>query len=303
MPATVSDLAAIQRGGRLIVQFTVPTRTTEGHPIPPPLTLDLRAGTADQFDENQWAASARQIPPAANVGGCDTKAAQPCPTARYEFPSADWTGKEVILGVRAAAGNGKQSAWSNFVIVPVVPAPAKARQCRRRPPRSREYTWRGSARGTDFRVFRKTGDAPLRTGSQVTTPRVDRHCHRIRHALHLRGSDHRQAGQSAKKRESDLSDAVSITPRDTFPPAAPKGLQGSDRAHLDRTHLGSGIRKTTWRATASTAPRAVARWRKSPTSPPSRAIRTARWNTARRTAMRSAQWTGGEREPALRARD
>src|SRR5206468_5192369 len=30
-----------------------------------------------------------------------------------------------------------------------------------------------------------------------------------------------------KEAESELSDEVSITPRDTFPPAAPKGLQGS----------------------------------------------------------------------------
>ena len=63
VPSPVSDLAAIQRGGRIIVQFTVPVTTTEGHPIPPPLQLDLRAGTAEQFDENQWAASARRIPP------------------------------------------------------------------------------------------------------------------------------------------------------------------------------------------------------------------------------------------------
>src|SRR4051794_33488032 len=74
VPAKVSDLAAIQRGGRLIVQFTIPTKTTEGHPIPPPVTLDLRAGTADQFDENQWAASARRIPPAVNTGGCAANA-------------------------------------------------------------------------------------------------------------------------------------------------------------------------------------------------------------------------------------
>src|ERR1035437_7564782 len=61
----VSDLAALQRGGRILVQFPVPAKTTEGHPIPPPLRLDLRAGTGDQFEANQWAAGARQIPPGA----------------------------------------------------------------------------------------------------------------------------------------------------------------------------------------------------------------------------------------------
>src|ERR1017187_9919937 len=89
IPPRVSDLAAVQRGGRIIVQFTLPAKTAEGHPIPAPLLLDLRAGTADQFDENQWAGGARQIPPAATANG----------VARYEIPSADWTGKEVIFGV------------------------------------------------------------------------------------------------------------------------------------------------------------------------------------------------------------
>src|ERR1035441_4773950 len=96
VPPRVSDLAALQRGGRIIVQFTVPTKTTEGHPIPPPLRLDLRAGTADQFEENQWAAGARQIPPAATAAG----------VARYEIPAADWTGKGVIFGMRVVAGDG-----------------------------------------------------------------------------------------------------------------------------------------------------------------------------------------------------
>src|SRR5437868_5266756 len=98
VPSPVSDLAAIQRGSRIIVQFTVPQTTTEGHPIPPPLELDLRAGTSEQFEENQWAASAKRIPSSAAGRGCETTGQEACPTARYEIPSADWTAKEVILG-------------------------------------------------------------------------------------------------------------------------------------------------------------------------------------------------------------
>jgi hypothetical protein len=81
VPPRVSDLAAIQRGSRIIVQFTVPDMTTEGQPIPRPVTLDLRAGAADPFEEKQWAAAARQISPSA-MAGCDTKTGQEaCPTA------------------------------------------------------------------------------------------------------------------------------------------------------------------------------------------------------------------------------
>src|SRR5450631_1112639 len=83
VPPRVKDLAAIQRGGQIIVQFSVPDKTTEGHPIPPPVKLDLRAGPADQFEENRWAAGARKISSNGAVGGI----------ARYEIPAAEWTGK------------------------------------------------------------------------------------------------------------------------------------------------------------------------------------------------------------------
>src|ERR1035441_3711882 len=117
IPPHVSDLAAVPRGGHIIVQFTVPVKTTEGHAIAGPLKLDLRAGPADPFEVNQWAGSARRIPPGAMADGI----------ARYEIQATDWTGKELIFGVRVMAGNGKQSGWSNFVVVPVVTPPEKPR--------------------------------------------------------------------------------------------------------------------------------------------------------------------------------
>src|ERR1035438_4284229 len=47
IPATVTDLDAIQRGSNLIAHFTVPALTTEGLPIRGALDFDLRAGDAD----------------------------------------------------------------------------------------------------------------------------------------------------------------------------------------------------------------------------------------------------------------
>ncbi|MGD0774362.1 MAG: hypothetical protein ABSC05_16225 [Candidatus Solibacter sp.] len=215
IPPRVSDLAAVQRGGRIIVQFTVPTKTTESHPIPPPLRLDLRAGTADHFEENQWAAGARQIPPGATANG----------VARYEIPSADWTGKEVIFGVRTVAGNGKRSLWSNFVVVPVVAAPEKPRTVT--PVTTAQgvhLTWQ--ARGTLFRVFRKTADSGYAPLADVQTPEwTDTatefgkpYTYLVQTIVKL---------ENRKEAESDLSDEASIVPRDIFPPAAPKGLQAS----------------------------------------------------------------------------
>src|ERR1035441_8726011 len=215
IPPRVSDLAALQRGGHIIVQFTVPALTTEGHPIPPPLKLDLRAGTANQFEPNQWAASARQIPPGAMANGI----------ARYEIPAADWIGEEVIFGVRAVAGNGKQSGWSNFVVVPVVTppekpvgiAPAVTLQGVR-------LTWQG--RGADFRVFRKTGEGDYAPVANVQKPEWTdtatefgkRYTYLVQAVVKL---------ENRKEAESELSDEASIIPRDIFPPAAPQEIQGT----------------------------------------------------------------------------
>ena len=215
IPPRVSDLAALQRGGRIIVQFTVPIKTIEGHPIPPPLRLDLRAGTADHFEENQWAADARLIPPAATASG----------VARYEIPATDWTGKEVIFGVRVVAGNGKHSLWSNFVVVPVVAAPEKPGGIA--PATTLQgvrLTWQ--ARGTLFRVFRKTGDGGYAMVSEVQTPGWTdtatefgtRYTYVVQSIVKL---------DNRKEAESDLSDEASIVPRDIFPPAAPQGVQAS----------------------------------------------------------------------------
>jgi hypothetical protein len=215
IPSRVVDLAAMQRGGRIIVQFSVPASTTEGHPIPPPLHLDLRAGTADQFEENQWAAGARQIPPGAMASGI----------ARYEIPAGDWTGKEVILGVRAVAGNGKHSGWSNFVAVPVVTPPEKPGGIATATTlEGVRLTWQ--ARGTDFRVFRKPDDGGYAPVANVQTPEWtdtatefgQRYTYVVQSIVKL---------DNRKEAESELSDEASIIPHDIFPPAAPKGVQAS----------------------------------------------------------------------------
>src|ERR1035438_1398992 len=62
IPARVTDLAAVQRGGKLIVQFTVPQLTTEGVTIKQSPSFDLRIGPGpDPFSGPQWASEAKRI--------------------------------------------------------------------------------------------------------------------------------------------------------------------------------------------------------------------------------------------------
>jgi hypothetical protein len=215
VPSRVTDLAAIQRGSRVIVQFTVPAKTTEGHPIPQPLKLDLRAGAAEKFEENRWAAQARQFPAPPLTG----------PTARYEIPASEWTGKEIIFGVRPVAGNGKQAPWSNFVVVPVVAAPEMPRSVLPTAvPKGVRLTWQ--ARGPAFRVFRKIPDQEFALLATVEKPEwLDTTTEFGQPYVYLVQTVVTLADQ--KSAESDLSAEAPITPRDTFPPAAPANLHPS----------------------------------------------------------------------------
>ena len=56
IPQRVTDLAAVERGSKIIVQFTVPKLTTESVVIKGPLHFDLRAGERGPapFDTNAW---------------------------------------------------------------------------------------------------------------------------------------------------------------------------------------------------------------------------------------------------------
>ena len=150
VPSTVHDLAAVQRGGAIIAQFTIPQTTTENMPIPPPVELDLRIGPAQNpFNLEQWSAQAKHVP----------APPKPKDTARYEIPSAPFTGKEVVIGVRVLGGNGKESYWSNLISLPVVAPPAKPVDLHAESsPAGTRLIWRGA--GEHFRVLRKSGAEP-----------------------------------------------------------------------------------------------------------------------------------------------
>lgn len=220
IPARITDLAAIQRGGRIIAQFSVPLLTTENRPIPGPVTLDLRAGPAEHFEEFSWSVNAKQIPAAPVDNGI----------ARYEIPAAEWTGKSVILGVRVQSANGKPGAWSNLATVPVVAAPPTPAGVKAvATAQGVKVTW--EAHGSQFRVFRKPeGVADFALATAVDKPEWTdteieygkQYTYLVQTVVSL--GDNKVA-------ESDLSREIAIKPIDTFEPAAPAGLHATAAAN------------------------------------------------------------------------
>ena len=216
IPTRVLDLAAIQRGSHIMVQFTVPPRTTEGVAIKTPLKLDLRIGTAEPpFSQEVWAAHATAVPAGPVTNG----------VARYEIPAAAWTGKEAILAVRVLSARDKTVGWSNFVNLPVVAPPERPAEVH--PEATAEgvrLTWR--ARGDSFRIYRRTASDPFAPVATVPQPSwTDAGAEFGKHYLYQVQSIVKLANNA--EAESEVSDEAGITPEDRFPPAVPAGLNAA----------------------------------------------------------------------------
>jgi hypothetical protein len=214
IPARVTDLAAVQRGGKLIVQFTVPQLTTEGVAIKQPPSFDLRIGPGpDPFSGAQWASEAKRIPPFAAKGVM----------VRHDVPCAEWTGKGVSIAVRVVGANGKDAGWSNFANVDVIAPPDEPADVRAEMTRGGlRLTWR--AHGDHFRVLRELATAErYDLVAEVTQPEwTDKAAEagtRYRYLVQtfVPQSDNRVA-------ESDLSEPLEVTP-EPVAPAAPTGLR------------------------------------------------------------------------------
>lgn len=219
IPERITDLRARQQGELVIVEFTLPALTTDGLALRRLPVVELRAGPPPEgyFDTRRWAAQAQPIP---------VQTAQPGP-ARVSFPARPWVGRELVLGVRAAGPKGRLSEWSNLAVVPVVPpletpaelraesAPAGVRlrwAAARTQPQVRFRIFRREAEGQDIEPIGES-DKPEFTDPGAAFGRRFEYC--VQAFL--------KTGDS--EAVSELSQPVSITPVDRFPPAAPRGLR------------------------------------------------------------------------------
>jgi hypothetical protein len=223
VPGRITGLASTQRGARLLVQFTPPSLTTEGLPIKPPFDLEVRIGPGTEpVDEAAWSAGATKLPRGTVANG----------VASYETPVTEWTGKEVIVGVRAFGSNGKSSGWTfgaTFIVpVPLTPSALHADNTEQ----GIRLNWIGPE--SAFRVLRRTGSDPLQPLADVSRPPWtdtstqfgQQYTYAVRALVKLpEGST---AGHEA---ESELSQEVSFTSKDEFPPSTPSGLRAAAAPH------------------------------------------------------------------------
>jgi hypothetical protein len=215
IPVPVSDLRAQQIGSRIRIEFSIPRLTSEGQIFRNLDRVELRLGEGGggEFDANAWAAQARLVEGFATGNG----------TVTHEVPAAEWAGKEIILGARVHADNGRDSGWSNFVVLPVLPPVATpANLAAHAIPQGVRVTW--STQADSFRVFRRSPDEKdfVEVATVVTPEWVDaateygkRYEYRVQAAA--------KAGQGVAL--SEISPSISIVPADTFAPSVPTALR------------------------------------------------------------------------------
>ena len=211
-PVPVTDLTAVERGSKIVIQFTVPKVTTENLPVVKP-DIELRAGeTGESFRPDAWAASADRI----------TAIRQEKGIAKAEAPVSAYAGKRLAVGVNVHGPNGRSAGWSNFVPLTVVPALETPEGLNAGDgPDSIVLSWRGTA--PEYRIFRKTVASPEweRIGTSPSAKYSDT---TIEYGETYQYYVQAQAKAGDGYAESEESDVKTFKPVDRFPPAVPSGL-------------------------------------------------------------------------------
>jgi hypothetical protein len=195
LPAPVSDLAAVERGDKLIVQFTVPSKTTEDLP------LNEKPKLVVYVDQKQFPIESKDS------------------LTRAELPAREFYGKDVKVGVKALNDKDRDAGFSNIVTLHVVqalatPANLKAQAVAE----GIQLSWDSPEK--TFTIFRQgPGDVGLtKLDTTDHSPYVDKTAEF--------GKEYRYAVQSSSAAaQSEIAELPkSFTPVDIFPPTVPQAL-------------------------------------------------------------------------------
>ena len=213
IPQRVADVSAVERGGQIFVQFTLPTETTESLDIRKPVQIELGVGPAGQpFDLKTWVAEAKiitDIP--ADKGG-----------VKYHLPADEWIGKDIVLAVRIFGANGRTAGWSNLVTLSVVPPLAAPDHLQATDVRvGVRLTWQGDA--PRYRIYRRAGEEPKAQAiGETEMPEYTDNTTVYGTPYNYSVEAFRTGGDIHVV--SDLPADVTIVTHDTYAPPAPSGV-------------------------------------------------------------------------------
>ncbi len=214
-PVAVSDLAAVERGSNIIIQFTLPKITTEGLPIKGHQDIELRVGPPPEpFNMDTWIRTSDRVP--------DSQIPQDKPLVRVEVDAAKFYDKTVDIAINVHGPSGRSAGWPPMQILQVVQAlPMPEGLEATDAPDAVHLEWHSAA--PEYRILRKLVADPnweqigTSQGTSYTDTTIEY------------GKTYEYMVQAVRKTgnayaESDLSDVKTIKPLDKFAPAVPAGL-------------------------------------------------------------------------------
>ena len=252
-PDKVMDLAAAERGSKIIVTFTLPEETTEGLPITEPPDVELRIGGQPVvWNEGEWETHSERVPVTGGVlpvrgrgraakRTASTKAEQKAEkqakaseraadrellTRSVEIDAAKYAGETVVIGVRVHGPGGRDAGWSRLVSLEVAPVLAAPRDVKAADARNAvRLQWTGEAPG--YRIFRRAaGDSDWAQIGETAQGSFDDQTVEYGKTWQYYVQAARKTGESERLtgQTSEPSETVTFTPKDIFPPATPIGL-------------------------------------------------------------------------------
>ena len=194
IPTRVTDLRVAEHADKLVVDFTIPNTTTDAVTLKHVREVELMVGE-------------KRIPVDQDLPG----------SVHVEAPVSGLAGKDVLVHVRLVGTKGHPSEWSNPVTVtllPPLPPPSKLEAAN--VAEGVKLTWTAGPDENHFRIYRDKNQI----GESDTPEYVDKTTEYAKtYAYAVQGVN----GIA----DSDLTQPVSITPEDKFPPAVPTGLTAS----------------------------------------------------------------------------
>lgn len=218
IPVKITDLRGVQRGDKIILEFTPSLKATDGILLTRLSSIELKAGPPPEgpFDLNRWAEGATTIPVP------DTSA----DPHEIEVPVAPWAGKTTVFGVRSFSPKGRPSQWSDVLILDVLPPLLTPVGLKADGAAQGVYVYwsrQGSAQGAQWRVFRQDEGQkdPVQLGIAGENSWMDRTA-QFGATYSYSVQEIEKAGD--KTAESEVTEPVSVKYEDKFAPAVPANL-------------------------------------------------------------------------------
>ncbi len=245
VPVAVRDLTVHQAGDGVQLSFTLPANSISGEKLPAPPAVEILRGTV----KSDGLADSKSFRVVYTIPGALLDSYRAEGRVRFTDPlspeeTKSHPGAAAAYIVRTRASPKRASADSNAVTLRLFPAPAPITGVEARVTESAvELTWLMPARAagepmpaiTGYRIYRSEihpsapasppQDIPESQAAQLASSQTNSYrdtsivfdhtyLYVVRSVIQVEGNE----------LESSDSQPVTVTPRDTFPPAAPQGL-------------------------------------------------------------------------------